>query len=483
MRLTVKAYHLGWLHSTATINIASPNALLENLYGASADSSQGMTVEQTITHGPFVKHPTLHHLTAGYASIHSDIIINNHPVISPINQNQSIMQFDTLAEFHGNYINSLTMQGLLLQIPFIGKLTWQGLSGTMSFLMNQNRLSAIQTDLQINPLEADTNFGSLKMANATFQSKASRQTLGLWKVSQVLSIPTVSIIGMNMTSKTTGLTFILRSEVNGTHSYDSSLKVDLEQIITPQITVQPASLTFAINHLDAKDMVTFIKKPPATYADEITQLLTPDTTFTSDMSFGTNHGKFEFHTKGFWSPGTKPFTQLNDALSQLNYEAHIRIAVGLIHHLIDLIPADTNAYSPEVVTTLPALSQTPFEAAIDALVEQKEVTGYGASQLKGLQQTQKISLQNYHTFIDRLAKTKTITTQAVPTLKNLYTTLTPKSSAVNVNLPAPLTAQQKLHLQLNDLIKKGYLIQIDDNYVSDIMYQHGQMRVNGIGKM
>ena len=348
----VEEYHLGWLHSSATLHMSSTSKLLENMYAPNKLKSEGMILKQRIKHGPLLRDPIRNAIVFGFAALQTRAYLVNENETSTDYANQGSIQIATFADFSGHFFNKLNLLGVFFQIPFVGKLSWDGLRGTINMKASEKHIDQIHTNFEISPIIIESNFGSLNISDSSFESETTRQGENFWKGSQILSIPTVTLEEETHSCKLNQLKVNHSFGSNKNHFYDSTLKIDIDEIIGANIIINPMSILLSATNLNADAMHEFINRSYHSLLQlnsldkALARLFTTDTTITTNLKLNTNQGHFYLNVKWYLSKKTIKLEHVKDLIENINYDANLHIN-SPFKPVICYYFKSANAYGPE----------------------------------------------------------------------------------------------------------------------------------------
>ena len=171
--------------------------------------------------------------------------------------------------------------------------------------------------------------------------------------------------------------------------------------------------------------------------------------------------------------------------AKMSWQVNLRISVSLANRMMETM-ADQNK-SQLIPSVLSSAGQTnatdkkEFDDQIDAWVQQGQVSSYAGDKLKEMHDKH-ISMDVYATSIAQFVKVNAILPNAASPLKGQYAALGKKDSNVVAQTVADdsISPLQKMQSQLDDMLKKGYLVRDKDDYVVSITREQGVMKANGV---
>jgi len=135
IKIQLKDYQLGWLHSTAKLHVILHR---DNM-------TREFDINQTVTHGPFIYDAVTKKIQLVYASIKSIIPIPSSEQGNSAQKNE--VQINLQADFAGRWVGSYMLPDLT------GNLLWQNFQGTFDFQTPDNVIGDIHVTGQIGKLK------------------------------------------------------------------------------------------------------------------------------------------------------------------------------------------------------------------------------------------------------------------------------------------------------------------------------------------
>lgn len=492
--LKVLEYRTGWITSRVKISVA-PDSDSSSVRMPGQNAS--VTVEQKIIHGPIIfdQDKITFALASIKTSFHAPEVIE--AFLLGGKKETGLMQVETLSNFNGSYDSQIQIPIISFQSPF-GGLTWQGFNGNTYMEVTQQRLSRFKAQFIIGSISVDSRQGSFIAEPETYTYDMTRQANSLWNGTISLSAPSMSFNYLSQSHNLTKLDFSTSFGVDGNNFYNILIDSSLDQLKTPNYFINPAKFKLAINNLNVNGCIEFMSLISALKSQQIStddlesqyeiilpHLITPSTNINTDLLVSTSAGRMISNAKLFWPKNMSSSATLEEVANKMNVQANFRISISLVNRIMQVL-ADKNKSKlvPSIFTggQANAADKKEFDDQIDAWVQQGQVSSYAADKLKEMRDKH-ISMDVYATNVDQFVKVNEILPNAASPLKEQYAALGKKDStffsqrSVADESVSPL---QKMQNQLDDMLKKGYLVRDKDDYVISVTREQGVMKANGI---
>jgi len=427
VKISILEYREGWMSSDAKISIMPTVDLMSGLPISPNTPTTGayitptIILDQHISHGPLVNDPITHQYTLGLASIESNMHLpaTVEAVLLGNQANQNgVISIYGLATLGGDYLNQIKTPIFNINIPSLGSIVWQGLSGYINFHMEGKHIQNIKSDITIGAVNARSIAGIFVTENADVKSDMTLDKTGLWNGSYAFTAPKISVTDESDVYSVKNVSFSTQFGVTSTNLYATQLHILLDQLNSPHFSInQQSHINLSIENLNADALLTFINeaRQNTSATSEDTQrfesllppIISTTTLIKHDSAINTSWGRLIESSQASWPIAVKT---VDDIWKNVSAKADIRISVSLVNQLIDLsVPP-----APPV------------------------------------------------------AKPVTDTNSTVP------------SQNVEQPVAKPTSPADVMKQHVADLIKQGYIIVDKDDYVTSITFLQGKLKANGL---
>lgn len=424
VKISILEYHEGWMSSDAKLSIMPTVDLMPGLPNSTPTGSYitpTIILDQHIVHGPFVRDPFTHGYALGLASINSNMHLpaTVEAVLLGNQANQNgVISINGLATLGGDYLNQINTPVFNINVPSVGSIVWQGLNGYMNFHMEDKHIQNIKSDMTIGAINAHSVVGSFITENANVKSDMTLDKTGLWNGSYAFTAPNISVSSENDIYSVKNVSFTTQFGVTATNLYATKLQILLDQLSSPQFSInQQSHINLSIENLNADALVNVITQARQD------QSMTPEQT-----------QKFEALLPTLISTTTliKHDTAINTSWGRLieSSQASWPVAVKTIDDLMKNVSAKADV---------------------------------------------RISISLVNKLIEIAAQQETPGAQRATTPNSSPTSETQQSAA-----PVPVSPADTMKQELADLIKKGFITQDKDDYVTSITFEQGVIKANGL---
>lgn len=516
-KLTVTSYQYGWFSSQVVLkfNPFSPGPTQSNEIA----ETSAITLEQNITHGPFVQDKIHHTYTLAIASLHTTVHFS--PKIETIIFSQpkpgGIASIESITHFNNEWINRINVIPMTLSFIGMDKTTWQGLEGTVSFktdadLIRQLKSHFVFGELKITLEDPEQNT-EFSLQSITHDTDSQHQPMGLWTGHSEIVIPAATL----KTNSTLQFSMANLSFSGATNITDnmfhvaSSLAIDNLNMPSQMIPViAPLNYKLSINNLNAMELNHFITALQAARASDLAnekltiyqtvlpRIITPTTHLNLDFYTNTSLGALTAKGMAAWPANVALPNTLDELMKNANGKIDIRIAIPLANAIID---ETIDEVTTRVVQKMP---ETPSAASITTNKPVDTTKETFKNKLTALMQSgalplaaaiQLMSLYDEHatpeTFASSIKQLNLTTPGMEAELIQLYTQLanTPPASTlptIPTSVQTPTSQNQirqelsaSVKSQVEQLIQQGYLIKDNNDYIASIIYENNTIRING----
>jgi uncharacterized protein YdgA (DUF945 family) len=513
-RITILSYNAGWFSSHATLKITAPEA----------NDMTTLTLDESITHGPFIFNQAKHPLTFAMATIQSTVHLSTRmesmlfgaPKPAGVATIYSVMGMD------GNLMNDIKAAPITLAVPFFGgQITWQGLHGTAHFRMNNNQIEGLKSDLTFGALTATLPLDqpmTLSLEPISQVADTTRQPIGLWSGSSMLSIPAISL------KKGEQVTFGLQQFSNRAstslsgNSYSVTNNLVIEKMDMPGYSIpliSPFKFLISINQLNAMELANFLKTTQSSQINPVSmdetskladawlpRLLTSASTMSMDLDMNTPLGNMTLRGEAHWPLKTALPRTLEDIQQHAQAKIDIKMAIPLANVIVDQV---IDYFAPQFARELPATPPitTPANTAVpnptpnDMAANKKAFNEKLASMIKTGDLTVNAAIEVMNLYdaqatpsafaenIKQLGLTPSATTQLTQLYAQLMMTqsITPQP---NPQQPSPSQAPQSqeqiaasMRSQFEQWVQQGYFLKDGNDYITTITYDNNKIKMNG----
>lgn len=526
-RITIIDYQAGWFSSNAKLNINPISAddlppQAQNNLSAAAEflKSTALTLDQHISHGPFVRDPINNSFTFALASIQTTLHLSEkiETLLFGATKPDGVGTVSVLAALDREWTYRVQLFPMDLSFMTIDKTHWEGIDGTVSFKTN-----ADDTVTQVN---SKFVFGNLNVAiedageklelaltPITQSGSWNYEPVGLWTGQTDITLPgAVFKINNVLHYGMEKLLLAGNSNVTGNmYNLVSTLTINnltLTDYVVPSISLLQYKL--AINNLNAMELVHFISAAQTTqnkpnpqdemmtvYQTVLPRVITPSSTVNLDVVMNTSLGGFTAKGNAIWPANTALPNTMEETAKNVNGKVDIRIAIPLANAFIDQAVNSMAAQAIQQMPATPAVTtitpETPVDANKDTL-KNKLMVYMQNGQLPLPAAIQIMSLYDSHASPDAFA-TNVKQLRLAPPIETeiiqLYTQLATAPQPTTPIPAVPTTVQPQmapsqlqkdlsgsLKDQVNQLIKEGYLIQDGNDYIATLTYINNTLKIN-----
>ena len=500
--LEILEYHLGWLNSTAKIGI--------NFTPTNPDAN--ITIEQQISHGPFLKDPITNQVVYAFAAIRSVVHLSKklEATLGSLSS-QGIAEVTTLATFHGNFTNQFNVSSLSMSMSDQDKMMTQGLKGIVDVEFPARKLRHVSTEIDAGTLFIQSPQGTLSMQGMTSLGDRTCPLQSLCSGTTKTSIPEIDVANSDgLSFKLNNLNFLTSYSVDDQHLYNGYLQLIFDKWTAPTYLLGPVNLQFWLSNVDATALLKFIdivkqtknkltlengtpgQKALLSQLNNIfPQLLTINSVANADIKVTTSLGNASSVAKLFWPANTPLPHTTADETQNISFQMNIRAAAALIDQLIKTMDGNQIAIKlPGLTTTsTPTPVSTDIDSEVNAWVQQNQMSDDIGKQIILLQK-QHFSPEIYSIAMDKLVANGSISSDIASTLKDQYEAASNDSgSAVESDdtttsssstTPATANSVGTMKTQLDALINQNYIIRDKADYIIYIAYEKGAIKINGI---
>jgi hypothetical protein len=490
-------YQQGYLTSYAKIQFEATGNNMDHAspleLGMLKTALAGIVIEQRFSHGPFFMDPIKQEWRMGLGAIKTVV---NVDILKQFLGNQvqnGLFQVNTVVGFGGDYLSQIQAPPISTEIPQVFKLSWGGLTGTVRFSFAKDHISEMRSDLSIGAFQmTGPQNQSINIAAYTMHSDLKFLSKNLWDGSYVIMAPSakivyaqdesVSIEGLNAQSS-----FGLGENPD---LYNVQFNLDMNKLAMPEMTVNPFSIKTSAMSLDANVLSQIIKESSTLNNQNqmlFARLITASTVLSIAVNLNTPFGHFIANGQVNWKPNALP-TRPEEVFSKSSAKADLRVSVGLVNQILEIIDTKAAATAQNQTANAPAAPQPSatqiFSSKLDELVAQQKITQQIDDQLTSLQKVG-ISQDVYSSTIDNLVTNNQISPDVADTLKAIYIQANQQAAMPVPSTPAQTSSasttkpSDEARQQIANNIKLGYIIEQNGEYIVSITEDQGVVKING----
>lgn len=497
-KVQIQSYDVGWFTSDAKIHLTlKPNSSDISDDGITVPS--GVTLVQHITHGPYLRNPVTGKWTFAKAAIETQVHLDPRTEgrMLGAHADLGVMQINTIVSMLNNYFNQLQSPVITTIMPNNAKLTWQGLTGTISTNISGVDVTHITTDLKIGALTVQGSANSLTIAQSSVQNDIACDADRICTGTQSVFFPEITSTNQKGDNvKLTSLTLNFGGDEKN-NNYSNNYEMTVKNIVSADNSAGPANFKFAVNNLNAAEIVNLSTKIRTDQKDVmdirsrqlmlagelnsgLAKLFTPDTTVTGDFKLVTPSGNLVATAKMFW-PANNPLPlDTQDLAARINIHADIRAAAALVDQFVKMIDDKQN---PPVTATAPVQpakidfeaalpSITQFKNQLDVMVKNTQISSDVSTKIAAMQ-AQQLAPQEMNAYIDSLVTSKQLSATAANTLKTAYGILfmgEQRGMLITI-FSVPATNTQTLGDKVDALVKMKIVSQPTGNELIELQNQ------------
>lgn len=476
----IVSYDLGWLHSTARI---------ESTIKSSFDGTLTTKTDSVISHGPIVYNKIKESYGFEFASTtdKTEITFNNNGITLPL----TTINTNGVLDFNNTFDYMIHIPKIVFPLG-----TWDGLTAITTTVLKNNEIEQTSLRTKIGTLNIQTTEPahgqpiSLNTSPITFDCDA--KMYAHYQCS--FNLPRVTL---NYANKPGAIIndFVMTTKSDITNNQYSGVmngkinKISLPQFLIPEVSL--LALNISINNLNAKEM----RNPnnlQLFYGTPLNlNIFTPQTAVTTALSFNSTFGKANLNSSSDWKALANQKSPSADVTAKsMHTISNIKVSVPLLKKIVEwLIPFYPDYYQilqkEENATTNASTNAAPQQGAISPTKDQFNQEIATLVQHQQLDLPTAISLMNAH---DNHAPKEAFAKQVAdlkldePT-KNLLIQLNDQNSIASI-VPAPQTPktqtpEEQALFVVNAWLKKGYLVQVDNDYTANATIENGVLHING----
>jgi hypothetical protein len=595
-KITVVEYHEYWLSSDAVVTV-NLDAGQKQAPGPSG-VLQTLTLNQHITHGPYIKNDETGKREFALALIATQAHLDKSFETKWNVSDNGILQVNTWVSFFDKYTSDVSTPIFAFNLPNQNhtNITWQGMRGNIEADVVSNELKTLKSDFAAGPLSIQGVSGSFTMNSLQSQGERDCDENTLCSGTGSLSVPLMVSSTAEHSFKISGFNLTTHYGVDAQDNYNGDFSAGFARYDTPEFLIGPMQFKVTVSNLNAgelKKMVDISRQASASmgngedlranqimliaqYNDVLPHLVRANSAIVQSASIKTSYGSAVEHAKIFWPPKTALPLSATD-FTKANFNLSARAATSLVDQVIGMIDEKNANMEPATAPTA-APTSAPAPSSLGDTAKQSFETstylliGQGLSQDEEKilidMQKKNVTKQTFNSYVDSRVVLKAIPANLAETIKQNYSAaamnnpqqnvaalagankqlddwvnqnkitsdtrtklialqkqhLSPEIYGASINdivharrLPQDLAIQLKAQyaasgdsasglgednndvsagntpaaatvvqasgetrLQFDSWIRSGYVIQDKNDYVVDMVYQDGVLKVNGI---
>lgn len=517
---TVAEYHLGWFSSDAKVIVRSPQVSVPTQ--TTFPGAIAITMQEHISHGPFVTDPVTGKSTYARASISTQVFLPEPLNSMLFGQAQTpILQINSLAKSDDSFLSQIYTPPLNAKAADGSSVSFQGITGTSDVKTANNIITSMDSNVNIGTVSISSlnPQGSASMQPIAIAYNVKRNSVNLWDGNYSFDMPGVSFNSAdlgNYSLKDFKITDAFGIESN--QFYNNQMHLSLGNLITPDITVNSGDIMLKIDKLNAQGLANFltwaytIQTTPSgntqlqmsQYNDYLVHVFTPTTALSEAATVTTGFGNFSSTGQMTWHGDLKT---VDDIKNNAEFKVDLRVSISLVNKLIELTSPAADLEGQSAVETTAQTANTPptdldgLQKQIDAWATQNLITTSVGIQLKDIVKS-KVASDVFAANVDQFVLRKDVPSTLASQLKVEYTSIVdkgkkpvpgkpgmppvaaPQPVVVQAAPPAPPaqpTSQAAMKKQqIQDFLKQGYIKQDNDDYVTTITRENGVIKINGL---
>ena len=501
VHIDVKKYDRHWFSANVELDVSLNAPWVQQLSDylnsqqVALPSTLKFSVKQHIQNGPILFRQNEHlpvsvQLAYMYSEIHFSPELAD--VIKLIDTYQApIVIVDNLS-FNGKFQRNFRSAGLTIALPGDNKkIEARGLNAQFAIWPIKRRVAA---DIKTADILFLTPNVQVAIPDMEIEFDTTQSAHNLWLGKSGFSFSHIYVRdGQNATLAVTNINSIGAMTESG-DMLTISRQFHIDKIDAGEELIGPINLRINAHDLDATIMAKiFTTFGPMLFSNQYmigaAQLLTslPDALNgdsaidIEDFTVGTPNGNLDITGKVEW-PGLLAGARLSDVVEHTHAQALVRVGVPLATRIAQAVvdmsyatAAAMPAPSPEIVDRKTSAAVRQNELVIAMLKENHQLTANAADNLL-TQQKNHASMDDYQLVLDAMVAQKQISQPTADNLRAKYAatqwmTMAPDQRRDN--------AQKLLAKQIANWVQQGYITQEKNDYISTLMFQDGQVSVNG----
>ncbi len=442
----VQDYSMGWLSSTAKIFLPA------------SDGKGGVTLDQTIYHGPFLINPLTNEREFKQAAIVTMVHLDpkTESYLAGTDTSNGVLQMTTLVTYSNHFTTQVQSPVFNIKVGSQGKLVFQGVSGTIDSTVENNFIKSSSTDLHLGAISGESNGISVAATPSTLRGEVTcPDAASLCSVSAESAFPLLqSVNAQGGTTKLTGLHFKTDSH-NANNNYSNNFQFSFSSLVAPDYSTGASSLKISYDHLNAaeiRDLFNNLQQAQNQYTDlrssqlaaaaalnaALPKIITPQSTFNEDLRITAPAGVLTATGKVFWPAGAAATaTSSAELMLVANAQVKVRASVTLVNDIIKKMDEKKAAEEEAAALAMPAKPavETPpplitidetklpaymeFRKEIDDLTNSKVISTQIQIVIYKMSDTH-TPVRDFNNAVDAMLKSNQITYPVATNLRNGY---------------------------------------------------------------
>lgn len=495
-KIEVEKYNLGWFSSDVKVNIVP---IQKNKY-----FSDKFTLNYHVSHGPLAYDAVAEKYVFAYAAISGEFRLS--PEVQKLfygkEINQPWMVLQTTVNFNNVWEQTVSFPTQI--IPHVGTLQITDSNSVIQFVLKNKVIQQWQANGKSGTISLQADANNLFVPDVltqpfTFNQTSARQANGLWNSDTKISTPNIFFKwkqGDNLNINNLSMHSIRGLDNNNLYHYDYKIsleKIDIQNKFAAAFSPLAFKLDYTLSNLSPSglnDYYNFIGKSSSVISPEQEDLLisrwanifTPTSNMNINMLINSSLGALSIQMKYSLKPGMTVPRTIEEAKRSMFVEIDTRIAAPLLNKIIEM----------ELTKNNPAMAKQPViqEVKVKQIAKNTDETPIEKAAVDLLKQG-KISLQLSMAVIDMAHKnipmnefTQNVnagtSSETAALLVQAYqesNAPTPQVAVKNT-LPTPQQLADDIQKVIDQWVQQGYLVRINNDYVSKIVYDAGILKIN-----
>ncbi len=477
-KINVIDYSMGWIGSSVVLHIEPVNT--KQTTDKNTLSAFVTTIEQEISHGPYLYDDFNKRWTFALAEIKSDVIFPSYFSSVMIKQSEySDLHAETLVGFLGSSTSHVAMPIFNFKpMPGMPKMIWNGMNGEITLAVDDNLIQKIKANFTIRAVKIEGAIG-LATSDATATYDLSYQPVGLWNGEYHITIPNILIsdaTGPRATFK--DIHIDKKFGTNNKNLYGINARLSLGNSLISDLFVNSLLVNFSIDNLTVKSILNLLHTPPKNTAEfnlSIPTLISATTVLNGNIALNTSLGNLRVTGQAFWPKEIPLPNTVNTIETHYNAKLDARVPVVLINKLIELLYGARSQGSTSISAAqiIAQPSEQVILNQIDVWKDQHWIALDISIQLEDLVK-RKLASDVFARNIDRYVLMKELSENIATQLKAEYQALYSNLQNPPSSTPVPVAQQASnpadmVHKKIDEWIKQGVIKQDGDSYVLSII--------------
>jgi uncharacterized protein YdgA (DUF945 family) len=358
----VQDYSMGWLSSTAKI------------YLPFSDGKGGVTLDETIYHGPYLIKPLTDEREFKQAAVVTIVHLDpkSESYLLGNNSGNGVLQMTTLVSFTNHFTTQVMSPVFTIKVGSQGKIVFQGVSGTIDATVENNFIKSTSSDLHLGAISGESNGITVSATPSTFHGDVTcPDAASLCSISADSTFPLLqSANAQGGTTKLTGLHFKTDSH-NTNNNYSNNIQFNFSSLVTPDYSTGASYLKLSYDHLNAaeiRDLFNNLQQAQDQYTDlsssqlaaaaalnaALPKILTPQSSFSEDLKITAPSGVLTATGKLFWPAEAATATSSAELMMAANAQVTARASVALVNDVIKKMDEKKAAEDEAAALAMPA---------------------------------------------------------------------------------------------------------------------------------